>query len=433
MTQPSPSPGNWYGLVRPTQGRYVAGVCAALGNATRTDPVLWRVVLAVLVCFGGIGALAYLALWVLTPEEGDTASPIQALLGRGSSQTSPVLAGILCVIGVLLLVFVLPRPLYLVLLGASIVLVVLLLANRSETGPAASPTGTPPGSPGEGGGGAPGEAAQHDRGGQAAEPGAAAPMAEPAVGEHFTPAQPLASESGPPPPRPYAATQPFAPHGPFGPFPPASPPRPPQRPRERSILPALTIFGTLILLGGLAVTDLTGLVSVPASGYVAAALAAVGAGLVVGAWLGRGRLLIAIGLVLVLALPAVHVASIWEGPRQPTATSITWVPDNVDDIGQRYAVSYGEGVLDLREVDFAGRRVELDVSVQGGEIRVLVPPEVSVTVQTDVIAGSVAVPGREAGGLVTDEPLRVPATVEPADGELVLDLRVRFGSIKVMR
>jgi hypothetical protein len=41
---------------RPTRGRYIAGVCGALGRATNTDPVLWRVVLAVLGFFGGRSA-----------------------------------------------------------------------------------------------------------------------------------------------------------------------------------------------------------------------------------------------------------------------------------------------------------------------------------------------------------------------------------------
>ena len=30
-------------LARPRHGRYVAGVCGALGRATNTDPVLWRI------------------------------------------------------------------------------------------------------------------------------------------------------------------------------------------------------------------------------------------------------------------------------------------------------------------------------------------------------------------------------------------------------
>src|SRR6266540_4210113 len=49
---PPPPPGTagWatrYGLVRARQGRMLAGVCAAIGRATNTDPVLWRVLFAV--------------------------------------------------------------------------------------------------------------------------------------------------------------------------------------------------------------------------------------------------------------------------------------------------------------------------------------------------------------------------------------------------
>ena len=43
------------GLVRPTQGRLLAGVCGALARATNTDPILWRVIISVLTIFGGFG------------------------------------------------------------------------------------------------------------------------------------------------------------------------------------------------------------------------------------------------------------------------------------------------------------------------------------------------------------------------------------------
>ena len=78
-----------YGLVRPRHGRYLAGVCAAIGRATNTDPVLWRVLLAVLGFFGGVGILVYVAAWLIIPGEGDTASPIESMLGRGRSSMSP--------------------------------------------------------------------------------------------------------------------------------------------------------------------------------------------------------------------------------------------------------------------------------------------------------------------------------------------------------
>ncbi|MEV5695805.1 PspC domain-containing protein, partial [Micromonospora globbae] len=87
-----------YGLVRPRDGRYLAGVCAAIGRATNTDPVLWRVLLAVLGFFGGVGILVYIAAWLIIPGEGDSASPIESMLGRGRSSMSPVTVIVLSIV-----------------------------------------------------------------------------------------------------------------------------------------------------------------------------------------------------------------------------------------------------------------------------------------------------------------------------------------------
>jgi len=107
-----------HGLVRPTRGRFLAGVCAAFGRATNTDPILWRVVLAVLSIFGGIGVIAYLLGWLLIPAEGDTATPVEALVGRGRSGTSSVLTVIGGVIVLISLGVALSEPFRPGLLGA---------------------------------------------------------------------------------------------------------------------------------------------------------------------------------------------------------------------------------------------------------------------------------------------------------------------------
>src|SRR6266704_2604427 len=103
---PPPPPGTsgWatrYGLVRPARGRVLAGVCAAIARATNTDPVLWRVLFAVLTLAGGVSVVVYLVAWLLIPAEGDTGSPLEALLGRGRSSTSPVLVVIVGIIAAL--------------------------------------------------------------------------------------------------------------------------------------------------------------------------------------------------------------------------------------------------------------------------------------------------------------------------------------------
>ncbi len=64
-------------LERPRQGRKIAGVCLALANSLDVDPNLVRVLwVVVTVLFALVfGVLAYLAAWVLIPEEPRMALP----------------------------------------------------------------------------------------------------------------------------------------------------------------------------------------------------------------------------------------------------------------------------------------------------------------------------------------------------------------------
>lgn len=57
------------GLVRPREGRLIAGVCAAFANSYGWDISVVRVVATLLLCFSiGTAALAYFALWIFVPE-----------------------------------------------------------------------------------------------------------------------------------------------------------------------------------------------------------------------------------------------------------------------------------------------------------------------------------------------------------------------------
>lgn len=57
-------------LIRPRTGRMIAGVCQGLANQYDWD-VAWIRVIAVLatIFVGGAGAVAYVVLWIVTPEE----------------------------------------------------------------------------------------------------------------------------------------------------------------------------------------------------------------------------------------------------------------------------------------------------------------------------------------------------------------------------
>lgn len=56
-------------LVRPRDGRKLAGVCAGLGEYFDVDPTLLRVLWVLAVIFGGTGILAYIVAWIVMPEE----------------------------------------------------------------------------------------------------------------------------------------------------------------------------------------------------------------------------------------------------------------------------------------------------------------------------------------------------------------------------
>jgi phage shock protein PspC (stress-responsive transcriptional regulator) len=435
-----------FGLVRPLQGRYVAGVGAALGRATRTDPVLWRVVLAVLVCFGGVGALLYLLAWLLTPEEGDDASPAESLLGRGHSSTSPVITVVLGLVATALLVFVLPRALY-VVLGGAVVLAALILIKRPPvptTPPVAPPPpGPPPPTPPTSW---PTVGTSADTWAQATAPPPPAPPVSdaPPAGPAMSDAPPV-TDAPPPAGWAYPATSPttappqgagyrpaFAPRGPFGGPPPPPPPPPPRPRRERSRLPAIIFFATLLAVGGLGIYDSTAPADIPVAGYLATGLAVVGGGLLVGAWLGRARGMIALGCVLALALPVADAVDAWEPPEY-VADEFAWTPASTAEIEDEYAMAFGSGRLDLRQADFTGQDVTVAVDLSFGDMEVMVPADVAVAGTVRAQFGDATVFGDDYSGAANRQTIQYAGSGDPEAGTLHLDLNVRFGSLEVRR
>ena len=61
-------------LVRSLDGRMVAGVCSGIAGCYDIDVNLVRLAFVVASFFGFIGVLAYLAAWVILPEEGASSS-----------------------------------------------------------------------------------------------------------------------------------------------------------------------------------------------------------------------------------------------------------------------------------------------------------------------------------------------------------------------
>ena len=59
-------------LCRSSSDRKIAGVCAGLGEHFDIDPVIIRLVFLFSVFFGGLGALAYVIMWILVPLKADS-------------------------------------------------------------------------------------------------------------------------------------------------------------------------------------------------------------------------------------------------------------------------------------------------------------------------------------------------------------------------
>jgi phage shock protein C len=69
-------------LVRSLDGRMVAGVCSGLADCYDIDVNLVRLVFVVASFFGFVGVLAYLAAWVILPEQGESASIAENMLNK---------------------------------------------------------------------------------------------------------------------------------------------------------------------------------------------------------------------------------------------------------------------------------------------------------------------------------------------------------------
>lgn len=406
-------------LVRPRQGRYVAGVCGAVARATNTDPVLWRVLLAVLAVLGGSGVLLYLIGWLIMPSEGDTASPVESLLGKGRSGMQPLSVLLLGGAALMTFAFIVNSGARAGMLAAAVILGAFLLIKRSGSPsfPPPAPTGPPPSAPPPG-----------------AEEPTVAFVAAPAAAPADQPVTTPSAYTPPPPPAPPTGgfRPPFAPHGPFAgptppPPPPPAPPKPPKPPRERSILGRLTFFAVVMVAGLIGALDMSG-VDVDISAYFAAALVTTALGLIVGTWFGRARGLIALAVVLSFAL---GVSSGLERFGREWTPSV-YEPASLAEVADSYEFNVGNVTLDLRKVDFSGKTQATSIDMKLGQLKVLLPPKVDATVEAGVEGGRLVLFNDEFADSsyrqVTDL-----GTDGAGGGTLSLDIRLEAGNVEVVR
>lgn len=470
-------------LARSEDHRVVGGVCAGLGRHLDIDPVVFRVVTAVLCLTGGLGLFLYGLAWLIVPDEKDDAkhgrTELQRVLtGRVDGQS--IGAVLMTVIGTGVFFSwigsgdsVMP----LLLLGAMVFFAVRHDPERRRRARGAAAPPRPAG--------------PYDR--AAAEPGAlgeGSPLTDwqtwrqdfhtqwTARKSEFQTRVNLAKEGfaaasvsttltdappadAPPPGRtgylwdprhpernPWGATTP-PPGMPAQPWwqrtdlpegdplrkgtPVVTPAAPrPRRERERSVL---GLCGLLIAVGAAwAVWNVGGHTTVLLSTVLATGLLVLGLTMLVGSRWGRARKLALPALLATLALaglgntPAVTGDAV--GHR-------SYAPATAQDVRPSYLLGAGDLRLDLTSLNPGGATVTSVVKLGAGDAVVVLPPDVAADLTLRTVAGQVQLPDgshSDSDGIGAHRTVHFDAAAgAAAKGTVDLTVEVGLGNVQGVR
>ncbi|ARF57005.1 PspC domain-containing protein [Streptomyces gilvosporeus] len=428
-------------LRRSRRHKVVAGVCGGLGRQWDLDPVIFRIVLAVLTVASGIGLIAYGFAWLLIPLDGEDENEGRRLLsGRveGSALTALLFALVGC-------------GLFLTTVGKGSVLSFVIMLTLAVAGSAYwSRQRHRVETEGPGSMGAATAQAVAD-----APPETQAP---PAPNSPSWWRDPRSLETSRPPylwgpeTLPLDLTYDFehgrtvkpGPHDAWsaGARPPAAAP---DRPPRRAVRKGPSIGGWTFLLAMVA----------GAAAYTAAvrhetftnslqaglscALVVFGLGLVLSAWFGRTGG----GTVFMVVVTTLMLAAATVLPDTLTAEwqRSTWAPTSAAAVQPNYHVGSGDARLDLSGLSLkGGRTVYASADVGAGRLQVTLPPGVTTTAHVSMGLGNLRLPGDaphqahiSLGG--RQRTIILPATGlkkgEKPHGKLDLELSMGAGQVEL--
>ncbi|MCU1592573.1 MAG: PspC domain protein [Frankiales bacterium] len=318
-------------LYRDPDDDMFAGVCAALARYTDTDPVIWRIVTVVLAVFGGTGIALYVLGWVLIPKLGAEGSIAQGWLHRREGRMTAKTIGLIAIVAIVVIGGLSDGHGF---WAAAVLALVAYLVYREREGrpllPSYPPVDTaPPAAAGE------------------------AAWVAPAVPAWTSPPPPLV-----------------------------------RVPRERSRLGRVTLSLAAVVTGVLVWAHLAGVGGLSPARITAVALLIVGGGLVVGTWYGRGRWLIAVGLLLCLGLGAAAALDATGGTLRGGVGDRTWVVGE-GRTQQGFALGVGEATLDLTGLPSDGPHVVVHSKVSLGHLVIVVPDGVAIRVHAKAKIGDI--------------------------------------------
>ncbi|MEN8041542.1 MAG: PspC domain-containing protein [Actinomycetota bacterium] len=345
-------------LTRSVDDNVFAGVCGGLGEQFGINAWWFRWAFIILTLFGFAGVFFYILAWILIPKETEDESVATSWM-EGLDLTD-----LGTIFGVVLIgvagVIVLSQFFHVSggLVAAGVLAIVGVLLYRGDL--------RPPDKPDDG--------VKHylDEDELSPETDSAADRAD------------TAASTGTPPIEASAV-----PVVTVTPTKPAKPKKAPKPKPPKSMLGRLTMAVGLIVLSVMAMVELLDWYSFQPIDYAAASMIVVSLGLIVGAWIGRARWLIVIGLLLapwLLFAAAIPWISDW------SVGDPSYNPQTAADVGGSYELGIGQLTIDLTDLsaDELAEIGVIDASVGIGELVVRVPDSVSINVDAEVGIGAVA-------------------------------------------
>jgi phage shock protein PspC (stress-responsive transcriptional regulator) len=410
-------------LRRVQEQKMLGGVCAGLGQHCAMDPVIFRIVLAVLSLTGGLGLIFYGLVWLFVPFEGEQENEARRLLA-GRVDGVALTAVLFALVGCGLFLSVLGRKGVLTF-GAT---VALLLAgagywSRQRGAPDPDPLAA--------------QAAAD------APPEAQAPPVPTSFPSWWR--DPIVKDGthvggtgylwGPQDMRDISTARNIARRSRWEDG--TSPPR------SRAVRGPSWIGGWVFLLALIAGTTATTLTwDTEALGTslqmgLAAALAVFGVGIGLSALLGRTGA----GSIMLAVITAALLATASALPKTITTDWVrtSWHPTTTAQVQPYYELGTGDATLDLSRIKVTeGGTVKSTVEVGAGRLKVLIPKDATIRLHVTVGLGDIQLPGDRRRDVDVAPGKEKKVTVSPSDGRnrggiVDLELDLAIGQVEVSR
>jgi phage shock protein PspC (stress-responsive transcriptional regulator) len=380
-------------LVRPVQGRMLAGVAQGVADNFGISEWIPRVFFIVTAFMGGLGIALYAAGWAFIRSEDEPESIAARFFSGASTSRSWLGVGLMVVAGIIILSnFTFLRG-EVIWAGAFLIVGLLLYLGYIPT-----------------------------RSGSKTE---SSTESKEGV-QQVTPTETLDNETAEIPSG-------DSPAGGTTPPPPTPTPTPPDlplaKPKETSILGRLTIGVMLLGLGVLAILDNLQALAIDAEPrhYMALAVTILGIGLLVGSFAGRARWLILLGVIMI---PTLMFSPLFEVDWNSEDFDQVAVPTAFSEVESNYEINFGSLEIDLTDLPWNGEEIAINASVNAGRIEIQLPEGVGIVGRASVDVGQVAAQGRTSAG-IGNPGINFNAPGE--EGTILLDAEVNLGQIEINR